>query len=168
MPPRCTVCDHPERGKIDRTLARLQAPIRDVARRYSLDKSAVHRHSVNHLPRALAKATEAAAVANGDRLLGEVDSLLERTRALLDDAEEEGDRGHFLKGVREARGCIELLAKLTGQLNEAPQVNILTHPDWVTLRATMLGALQDHPDALAAVVEAVRRLDQSQRLAVTA
>jgi len=39
-----------------------------------------------------------------------------------------------LSGIREARGNVELLAKLRGELDERPVVNILVAPQWIALR----------------------------------
>ena len=66
--------------------------------------------------------------------------------------------------IREARGNLELLGKLTGELRErgiqpAPQntVNVLvTSPEWLKIRNVIARALQPFPEARAAVVEALR------------
>lgn len=50
---------------------------------------------------------------------------------------------------------LELLAKLTGELKEAQQVNILVMPEWLGLRDRLLEALMPHPDALEAVIDAL-------------
>jgi hypothetical protein len=50
---------------------------------------------------------------------------------------------------------IELLARLTGELDERPEINILVHPQWIDMRGALLVALQDHPAALEAVQHAL-------------
>lgn len=55
MPPRCSVCDHPQRPKIDRALATEGATLRGIARQYGLDDSSVDRHKKSgHVAEALA------------------------------------------------------------------------------------------------------------------
>jgi hypothetical protein len=54
---------------------------------------------------------------------------------------------------------LELLGKLAGELQSAPQVNILISPEWVRLRTLILEALEPYPDARLAVAGALRRLD---------
>jgi hypothetical protein len=61
----------------------------------------------------------------------------------------------LLKTCEQLTAQLQLLAKLTGELDERPQVNILVHPDWLALRDRILGALQPHPDALEGVIHAI-------------
>jgi hypothetical protein len=53
--------------------------------------------------------------------------------------------------IREARGNLELLAKLTQQLDTRPTLNLLVAPEWLTVRAVLLEALAAYPEARAAV-----------------
>ena len=71
MPRRCTVCDHRERDKIDAALVS-GAPLRDIAGRHGVSKSALERHKGAHLPPHLAKARAAEEVAGADALLLQV------------------------------------------------------------------------------------------------
>jgi len=68
---------------------------------------------------ALALAREAAAVVRGDDLLGTARELQAKTLALLARAEAAGDLRTALAAVREARGNLELLGRLAGQLEGA-------------------------------------------------
>ena len=54
--------------------------------------------------------------------------------------------------IREARGNLKLLAKLLGELDERPVVNLNVFPEWLELRAVIVGALEPHPDARGAVL----------------
>jgi hypothetical protein len=131
MPRRCTVCDHPERHVIDEVLV-TGAPYRSVAKRFELSESAVYRHKSDHLPAHLVKAKEAEEVAKADDLLDQVRDL----------------QGH-------ARGNLELLGKLAGELDERPVVNLNISPEWLELRAVIVGALEPHPQARGAVLAAI-------------
>src|SRR3954453_21307670 len=62
-------------------------------------------------------------------------------------------------GVRETRGCLELLAKLLGELDERPQVNLLLAPEWRTVRGALLAALAGFPEARAAVARQLLALE---------
>jgi hypothetical protein len=59
-----------------------------------------------------------------------------------------------LGAIREARGNLELLAKLLGELDERP-VNVLLSPEWLNLRTVIVTALEPHPEARGAVLEAI-------------
>jgi len=50
MPRTCTVCGHPERTIIDATLVAGRKPLRTIADRWSVSKTALIRHKVDHLP----------------------------------------------------------------------------------------------------------------------
>ncbi len=67
---------HVSRDAIESSLIHGE-PMQDVAGRYSISKSALHRHKNAHLPKALAKAQEAEEIVRGDSLLGEMEVLIE-------------------------------------------------------------------------------------------
>jgi len=151
MPRTCTVCTHPDRAAIDAALVAGE-PNRRIAARHAVTEQALRRHQMaDHIPARMAKAQEAAEVAQADDLLWDVRTLRSKAYSLLLQAEAAGDIRTALAGVREARGCLELLAKLLGELDDRPQLNVLVAPEWITLRAALLEALRPYPDARAAV-----------------
>jgi hypothetical protein len=155
MPRRCTVCAHPEVEAIDTALVAGE-PYRSVANRYeSLSQAAVQRHEENHLPATLAKAKDALEISRADDLLASVRGLQGRALSILGKAEEAGELRTALSAIREARGNLELLAKLLGELDERPVVNLNVSPEWLELRTVIVGALDAHPDARGAVLLAI-------------
>ncbi len=60
-----------------------------------------------------------------------------------------------LKTAQQLTGQTQLLAKLLGQLDERPQVNVLMAPEWLQVRAALLTALAPHPEARRAVTAAL-------------
>ena len=117
MPRTCTVCTHPDREEIDKALLD-GGPYRVIAVRFGASASAVYRHKREHLPRALVRAVEAREAEHGANLLDQLQDLQRRALCILDQAEAAGDLRTALAAVREARGCVELLGKATGQLVE--------------------------------------------------
>ncbi len=156
MPRSCTVCEHPEREAIDRALVG-GASNRSAASLYDVSEAAVRRHKTNHIPSTLAKAEEAKEAGRAGDLLGQVRALQGKTLGILLRAEGSGDLRTALGAIREARGNVELLAKLSGELDESPVVNVLLSPEWIELRAVIVGALDAHPDARGAVLQAIER-----------
>ena len=154
MPRSCLICQHPDRESIDKALAR-QTSNRELARVYSLSESAVRRHKGNHLPAKLAKAHEAEEVSRADDLLHQVRALQSKTLSILLRAEGAGDLRTALSAVREARGNVELLAKLSGELDERPVVNLNVSAEWLQLRTVIVGALEPYSDARGAVLRAI-------------
>jgi transposase-like protein len=154
MPRRCTVCDHPQRHGIDQALV-TGAPYRSVAKRFGLSESAVYRHKTEHLPAHLLKAREAEVVAQADDLLEQVRHLQSRALDILERAEKAGDLRTALAAISQARGNLELLGKLAGQLDERPVVNLNFSPEWLELRAVIVGALEPYSEARGAVLRAI-------------
>jgi transposase-like protein len=155
MPRRCTVCAHPKVEAIDMALVAGE-PYRSVANRYeSLSQAAVQRHEENHLPATLSKAKEAREVSRADDLLASVRGLHRRALSILGKAEEAGELRTALSAIREARGNLELLAKLLGELDERPVVNLNVSPEWLELRAVIVGALEPYTEARGAVLRAI-------------
>jgi hypothetical protein len=154
MPRRCTVCDHPERHCIDETLVS-GAPYRTVAKRFVLSESAVYRHKTEHLPAHLLKAREVEEVAQAEDLLEQVRNLQTHALDILERAEKAGDLRTALAAISQARGNLELLGKLAGELDERPVINLNVSPEWLELRAVIVGALEPHPAAHSAVLRAL-------------
>jgi hypothetical protein len=100
-------------------------------------------------------AQEAAEVAEAGDLLSQVQDLQARTLAILEAAEASREHRTALGAIRESRSNLELLAKLLGQLDERPVVNILVSPQWLELRTTIITALDHHPQARESVLRAV-------------
>jgi len=100
-------------------------------------------------------AEKAAELVEADNLLDQVGDLQRRALAILDRAEEAGELKTALSAIREARGNLELLAKLLGELDERPVVNLNVSPEWLELRTVIVGALEPHPDARESVLRAI-------------
>jgi hypothetical protein len=160
MPRRCTVCDYPERHSIDEALV-TGAPYRSVAKRFRLSESAVYRHKTEHLPTHLLKAREVEEVAQADDLLEQVRNLQTHALDILGRAEKAGDLRTALAAISQARGNLELLGKLAGELDERPVVNLNFSPEWLELRAVIVGALEPHPAAHRAVLRALESAGNS-------
>jgi hypothetical protein len=154
MPRRCTVCDHPQRHDIDGGLV-TGAPYRSVAKRFRLSGSAVYHHKSEHLPAHLLKAREVEEAARADNLLEQVRNLQAHVLDILERAEKTGDLRTALAAISQARGNLELLGKLAGELDERPVINLNVSPEWLELRAVIVGALEPHPAAHRAVLRAL-------------
>ena len=114
MAQRCTTCTHPQKSEIDRA-ALAGASYRDIARNFGASHSAVHRHS-RHIQKGVAAVSEQDPVAYGRAVLAQARALGDRAIAILDRAEEEGDWRAATGAIREARSCLEFLARLRGEV----------------------------------------------------
>lgn len=163
MPRACSVCSHPKRSDIDRSLA-AGVPLRELGKRYSLGAQAIHRHRLQHLTAAIiqAKARVEAErqVLEDGRALSTLDQVRACTRVALELLSEArvadpGERGGPLDNVRasvvalgEVRKQLELQAKLLGEVDTparetAPAMNpreVLTYFD--AHRAELIAAAE--------------------------
>lgn len=112
----CSICNHVSREEIDKALIEGKSLSGIVSLYPDITKSALHRHKENHLPQTLLMAREAKEIAHADNLLSQAQSLQDKALSLLKQAEAAGELRTALTGVREARACLELLGKVSGQL----------------------------------------------------
>ena len=162
MPRTCSVCADSRRAEVDQALVSGVA-VDELSRRYPpLSATSIRRHRAEHLPATLAKAHEAGEVARAGDLLGQVRQLRGKAISILLQAERAGDLRTALMGVREARACVELLAEMEGELNRSQTVNVLiASPHWLETRNSLIAALRPFPEARAAVVAALLKLESA-------
>jgi len=158
MPRKCTICEHKHRKKIDKALVD-GVSYRDIAGRFNVSRTTLSRHKKEHLPRNLARGKKAKEAAEADGLLDHAKGLLDKANEILAKTEKKKDWPTALKAIREARGVLELLAKLEGQIREGIQVNVLLQPSWIKLRTAILAALDKHPKAKRSVVAALKEVE---------
>ena len=121
---------------------------RVLARRLGLSRYALMRHARKHLNRALAPAYTEKEISQAQDLRQKLEGLLAESERLKQKAEKRGDYRTALAAVRELCRLIELVAKLTGELNERPQTNVLNvNFDPETARRVARAYLDRHGDA---------------------
>ncbi len=154
MPRSCTVCEHPKREEIDRALVG-GASNRSVASLYDVSEAAVRRHKGNHLPAKLVMAHQEEDVREALDVVRQLKAINAASLHILKEARDQGKPSTALQAIDRIQRQIELQAKLLGELDERPVVNVLISPEWIELRAVIVGALEPHPEALSAVVGAL-------------
>src|SRR4051812_21097274 len=136
-------------------------PFRAISRQFGLSKDAVLRHHDEHLPEVLTKAREAEDVAHALDVVQQLKAINGACLAVLKDARQAGNGELVLKAVDRVQRQIELQAKLLGDLDERPQINVLVSPEWIQTRSALLAALTAFPEARAAVAASLVRLEAS-------
>jgi hypothetical protein len=158
MPPKCSICSHPDHETIDAALVG-GTSLRDIACQFAVGRMALQRHQ-SHIPTAVAKAREAGEVAEADRLLSTVRDLLKAAIGTITQAESGGDLRTKLAAIREARETAKLLLEVYGELQTQPTFNIIMAPEWVEVRTVVLQALGPYPDARLAVAGALEKVER--------
>jgi len=125
MPQACSVCRHPKRAAIEAALLR-NISLRKIAEEHGASAWSIHRHS-KHVARVIAKAAteEARQASEAGNLLSRVESLLDECREIAKNAKENKAWPAAVAALREVRSCVELLARLRGELKQAgTQINL--------------------------------------------
>jgi hypothetical protein len=134
------------------------------------------RHRNNHLAEQVQDATEARRVEQAATtapkavtdpssepldVLAQLRAVNAATLRVLQDARVSGDGRLVLLAVDRVQKQIELSARLLGDLDDRPQINLLVAPEWLLVRSTLLDVLAPYPDARTAVASALVALEAS-------
>ena len=166
MPRTCTLWTHSERDAIDRGLVEGRSA-RALAALHRVSDDAVTRHRA-HLLVPLKQAREVHAeaaeeVAQAIDVVRQLKAINAASLAILSEARGRGDVDTALKAVDRIQRQIELQAKLLGELDERPQVNVLIMPEWLAVRSALLEALRPFPEARSAVSARLLALNRMAR-----
>ena len=157
----CTICSHPQREAIDRALAAGQG-VRTLASRYATEngqavgRQSLQRHRETCLPASVVeKAGEEATKAALD-VVAQLKAINGASLQILSESRKANDPETSLKAVDRILRQLELQAKLLGQIDDRPTINVLVLPEWLSVRERIITALLPYPEAAAAVSEALQ------------
>ena len=151
---KCSICQHVAVDDINQKLVSGVSPTA-IAKEYDVGKMALHRHKNTHLPKVLLQAQSLKTSDAADNLLSRVESLFSRSEDLITKAEVEGKYAPAVSAVKECRSCLELIAKLLGELKTGTEINLIFNPQFVQARLTITEALRPYPEAREAVIKAL-------------
>ena len=114
---KCRCCQLPinERKILDRELLR-GAPITTLSQRFGVSRDSLYRHKSNHIGAAAALAVRKAAENHGVAVMDELDSLVERTKRILDQAEQKGQSKNALSAIQQLRNNLTLVAQVQNEI----------------------------------------------------
>ena len=166
MPRVCTVCSHPEHDAINAALVGT-ASIRDIAALYRVSPDALSRHKADHLPLTIAKAEATRQVEQARGVVAEGLDVVAQLRAIngvtlhvLKEARDRHDGELALKAVDRVQRQIELQAKLLGDLDERPHVNIHLSAEWIRIQTVLFSVLAPYPEVGAKVARALQEIER--------
>jgi hypothetical protein len=111
------------------------------------------------LPARVVKAQEAEDVKEALDVVQQLRAINGATLQILQQARAVGDGGLALRAIDRIQRQIELQARLLGELDDRPTVNILITPEWGLVRQALLVALDPFPAARIAVAGALSQLE---------
>ncbi|AZI56953.1 hypothetical protein EH165_00970 [Nakamurella antarctica] len=158
MPPPCGGCTHPRRAELDADIVMGGGTYAAIGAKYGLLKDAVRRHR-SHISKALARVINEEA--GPRRAIDRLEDIYKEIKYTLEDARAKGNGALSVSAAKELRSMIELLAKLTGELDESTKVviNLATLPDWIQARGAIFEALSLFPDAALAVANRLQAIE---------
>jgi hypothetical protein len=154
---KCKICQRPDRERIDAAIV-IGKSLNSIAVDCGISPSSVQRHRDKCLAATLAKAAPAVAAAeidHGTNLAASAAQLRDKALSILAKAERAGDLKTALIGVREAARCVDLLGRVTGDLDTGITLNVAVAPSLTQLQQAILLALGPFPEARRAVVSAL-------------
>src|ERR1700737_740459 len=129
MPRRCTICHHPQREEIAVSLFR--DGTRATARQFQVSLAALDLHK-GHLPGTIVRAQQVAVVCEATSLLARVESLMQESEKIATAAKLEKNWPAATSALRGARGCLELLGMLRGELQQPGSLHLHKHEHVLT------------------------------------
>jgi len=159
----CTICTSPYRAQIDDGLVAGRSQ-QDIAGEFHVHEASIQRHRVSHLSPALVAVQARREERRSVKLVDRLDRVVTAVEKLVHAAEADGSSAKMLAAAREFRSGVELLARLTGELDERPQivaVNVMASTEVAQMASALLAALAPYPDAriAAAAVLDVEEVD---------
>ena len=114
MSRRCTICDHPDRVQIETRLLE-NAPLRNIAERFGISTTALHRHKESHITARLASAHAAQEATDAGTIMDRLRALNAEVRELLTQAKAAKDIELVLKVLTRAEVQLALEARLLSE-----------------------------------------------------
>lgn len=135
-------------------------PLNRLSKRWTINRESLRSHKANHISPAL-KALRTERITNGVRKVADrVEDLVTETQAMYGAAKKVRNMPYALKAVHEQRSNYELLAKLTGELDDKPEVviNIQQSAAFIAARNVIFEELEPYPEVRSAISRRLRAL----------
>lgn len=157
----CSICARPDVEQIDADY-KTGMTFKELSSKYGASVGALHRHT-QHL-----RAQEAPLIGNisadMEPTAAALKVLYQRANELYKECKKEGDRLNAVRALKETRDILELTMKVTGELNQHPQIihnHLHVSAEWTQLRAVILQALLPFPEARTALVKALEAAEMT-------
>ena len=167
--PRCTICKLPDaqREALEGKIATKELSMTAAAKLANSNKATVSRHMRNCVASRVRESMKPEpTTVEGLNVVNALTTSHGKTLDILTDSLSEGDRRTALLAIQTENKQLELMAKLTGQLNEAPQLNLLMSPSFVKLKQILIKTLEPHPQLRLEVSEALSKLAEGENVNV--
>ncbi len=120
----CQTCQHADVAAIDRGLAAGQS-LRDLSALFRVSEDSLARHRDAHIAKTVQKAQEATEIDHGLDVVKQLRAINAVTMQILHEARQQKNPEIALKAIDRIERQITLQAKLLGDLDERPQINVV-------------------------------------------
>jgi hypothetical protein len=140
----CTICNHPQRQKIDQALVAGSSTLAALGQEYGLSTSALQRHKA-HLQAKISRAQNQLQDNLRQSYIFQLSQFLEMAMQTAQAAQAEGNSRLVLQAIAQGTRLIKIILKQDLQLDQRVVYEILASPQW----ATQAGLLPNDPQVLA-------------------
>ena len=155
---KCKLCAYEGRAEIEQAVATHKLSYTAAGKKVGCSKTAIQRHMDNHVSIKVMKAAHVIEAREGLDVLNQVLDSHKIVWDIIVNAYENGDMRTALSAIDTETRQLKLAALVSGQLNEAPQVNFLLNPEFVKLKQVMIKTLEPYSDARLALSEALEEM----------
>jgi hypothetical protein len=142
---KCSVCTHKDCDKINEAIL-AGVSNRTIAAQYRLSSTAVQRHKTKHIPKHLSQAKTAVEEVRAESLLQYTRSLLKQVEEITTDAKTKKDYRTALMGIGRIKDIVELLMKVTGELDQKTEVNVNINIEFNRIQQAIFSELEPYPE----------------------
>jgi len=121
----CGACTHPKREDIENMLLR-RIPMSKISTETGLSLATIFRHK-QHIASMMVPAVRAREASDADTLLDRVENVVTQCQNIATKAEKRKEWASAVKALREVKSCLELLARLSGELQAATNISLHRH-----------------------------------------
>lgn len=141
---RCAACESPDQERLDEEL-KSGVPLNQLESRYGISRRALRNHRDNHVTPALVVLREERIVNGMRKVADRIEDLITETAAIYEAVRIGRNPFMGLKAIREQRANYELLARITGELDERAQVtvNLMASQEFVAAQTVILGFVEE-------------------------
>lgn len=163
---RCLACALPadQQQELNADL-KLGVPLHRLSKRWHINRESLRSHKTNHVTPALVVLREER-ILNGVRKVSDriEEDLVPHTAAILAAARKSRNMPMGLKAIHEQRANYEMVAKITGELDERVEVtiNIQQTQEWIQIRTVIMEELRSHPEVARRIAMKLRLLEGGQ------
>ena len=157
---KCKLCGFVGRTAIEKAVATHKMTYAAAGQTVGCSTSAVRRHMKNHVSKKVQKAANSIEAAEGLDVLKQVIDSHKIVWNIIAQSYQDGDLKTALAACDTETRQLKLAALVSGQLNEAPQVNVLLNPEFVQLKQLIIKTLAPYPDARLKLSKVLTEFDE--------